>query len=73
MLKQYIGPFDEVEVIAFGKSYGNVKPGESVAIPDDVASQLAWSEEIWQDATAESEPPKVLSKIAVKRIEADNG
>jgi hypothetical protein len=52
MLKTYIGPFAQgVEVVIAGVSYGILKPGDSLALSDEVANQVAWSDEIWQDET----------------------
>ena len=50
-LKRYKGHFGEgVEVVIMGESYGHLKPGDSVVVPDEIAEQVAWPEDIWEDA-----------------------
>lgn len=59
MLKQYIGPYDEVRVVVAGIEVGRVKQGESLAIPDEVADSVTWPDTLWQDnAPAAIEAPK---------------
>ena len=62
MLKRYIGSVPEVEVVVAGNSYGAVKTGEAIAIPDDVANAASWPEENWEDDGAvdpPTDPPTV--------------
>jgi hypothetical protein len=53
MLKTYKGPFSEgVELVISGRSFGVVKPGESVVIPDELAAKVVFPESIWEDGPA---------------------
>lgn len=50
MLKTYVGHYTEgVEVVINGQSYGVVKPGESIVVPDDIAAAAVWPD-VWEDA-----------------------
>ena len=49
MLKQYIGPHDEVKVVIAGNEIGIVKQGESISVPDELAESVGWAETLWQD------------------------
>ncbi len=51
-LKRYIGTAERVTVVVLGESYGIVEHGEALAIPDEIASKVAWPAENWEDATA---------------------
>jgi hypothetical protein len=49
MLKTYIGPYHEgVELTVMGESFGVVKPGDSIVIPDEIAEQVDWPSDIWR-------------------------
>ena len=58
MLKKYIGPGPEVEVIIRGVSFGALKPGESIPVPDELAASVSWPESNWEDvkSTGKSKP-----------------
>jgi hypothetical protein len=63
MLKTYTGHFHEgVEVVVMGESYGHVKPGESIVIPDEIAEQVAWPEDIWINGPPPKESKKNIEK-----------
>lgn len=68
MLKTYIGPYAEgVEVMIAGESFGLVKPGETLVIPDELGETVGWSDEIWQDG----KPAKAAAKSATKKEDGD--
>jgi hypothetical protein len=46
MLKEFIGQEARI-VVVNGKSYGEVKPGDRLAIPDD--DPATWPESSWKD------------------------
>jgi len=56
MLKRYIGSQPEVAVMIRGTSFGAVKTGEAIPIPDDIANSVAWPEANWEDVTDGSTP-----------------
>ena len=59
MLKRYVGPDDEVKVVVAGTEIGNVKRGEAIAVPDDIAGLTVWPDTLWQDG---AEDKKTASK-----------
>jgi hypothetical protein len=60
MIKTYRGPFVEgVDVVVAGESFGLVKPGESIAVPDELAEQVAWPESNWSDGPAKKREESV--------------
>ena len=59
MLKRYIGP-DPAEIVVNGKSYGEIEPGDSLAVPDDVANAAKWSPKLWEDVV--SSPKQTVKK-----------
>jgi len=64
MLKTYTGSSaDGVELVVRGVSYGIVKPGESVAVPDDVAESVEWPEENWSDGQSPKEPGPAAAPV----------
>jgi len=56
MLKRYIGSQPEVEVIIRGTSFGALKTGEAIPVPDDIANSVSWPEANWEDVTDGSNP-----------------
>jgi len=64
MLKTYIGPHDEVQVVIAGEDYGYVAHGETIVVDDDLANSVAWSEDLWQNGAPDNS--KDESKDAFK-------
>jgi hypothetical protein len=68
MLKRFIGS-QPVEVYILGERYGVVENGECVAVPDEIASQGGWSDELWQDVAPapakkrQGNPPAPAKKV----------
>jgi len=58
-LKRYKGHFAEgVELRVMGESFGTLKPGESVAVPDELAEQVTWPEDVWEDVAEKAAKSK---------------
>lgn len=60
-LMRYIGPHDEVKVLVAGNEIGNVVQGGAIVVPDDLAASVAWSDELWEDASADSSAKEKLA------------
>lgn len=52
-LKRYTGPFPAVEVRIAGEDFGKVAKGDAIAVPDDLANQVVWQDDLWEDGAAE--------------------
>lgn len=50
-LKRYIGPFPAVEVRIAGRDFGQVEKDQAIAVPDELAAEVAWQEELWEDVS----------------------
>ena len=48
MLKKYKGTPDIILVVG-NENYGVVREGESVAIPDEIATSVGWSPDLWEN------------------------
>jgi hypothetical protein len=59
MLKRYIGPNDEVRVVVAGTEIGVVKKGDAIAISEELAKSVEWSEDLWADDAPKPEAKKV--------------
>jgi hypothetical protein len=66
-LKRYIGPFPAVEVRVAGHDYGVVERGAAIAVPDELADQVIWQDENWEDGAA-----KAAAEKPVNNKPADN-
>lgn len=51
MLVTYIGPHKEVDVVIAGEDFGRVKKGESLVVPDGLASEDTFAPNLWQVGT----------------------
>ena len=62
-LKKYVGQhYEGIELVVHGESFGYLKPGESVVVPDELADTVAWPDELWED---ETKKPKAAEKKGV--------
>lgn len=61
-LMRYVGPLEEARISIAGNDFGTVKPGEALAVPDELAESVGWSEH-WEsvkdteDSRAEAKEP----------------
>lgn len=73
MLKRYVGPDDEVRVVVAGTEIGNVRQGESIAVPDEIAELTVWPDTLWQDGDkkAASKKDSASASAALSQNESD--
>jgi len=48
MLKKFVGP-EKATVVVNGVSYGEIEPGESIVVPDEIAARVKWPQTLWAD------------------------
>lgn len=68
-LMRYVGPYPEVSVRVAGHDIGNVENGGSIVVPDELASQVEWSEH-WEDGSKTEEKKKVKAEEKTTKAQA---
>lgn len=60
------------EVLVAGNKLGNVRHGDVLDVPDDLAQEVAWPEALWEDVKAPAPRRSAAGANATTNSEGDN-